>query len=148
MSKEAFLTEQLRLQFHDFVSILCKEKAAKGNALDLQDAIESCRAILAYLNHAPSSIEVEDILIKLAIEAGDYCARGIKRTSAEIHSGLVTKDNDPQKTYELTIRSHLQNVRQQIMQNTYLKLMEIMVQLAKKGNFPRLAKQLILNRLQ
>lgn len=128
-SKEDVLANQLQKQINDFVSILCKEKAVKGFAYDLEDAIESCSSILAYLKSSPeaSAVEIEDILIKLAVEGGDYCARGIKRAAAEINCGLT------ELTYELKIRQQLQLIRQRIMQNTYQKMIEIMVRLAKEG---------------
>lgn len=131
LSKEEFLAKQLQDQMNDFVAILCKEKAVKGSACDLEDAIESCCLILAYLNSLPLSVEMEDILIKLAIEGGDYCARGIKRAAAEIASSLAYPIDDPHKKYELTIRQQLQHARRSIMENTYQIMIEKMIRLVK-----------------
>lgn len=143
ISKEGFLASQLLEQMNALVLILCKDKAVTGNACDLEDAIESCSCILGYLLSKPdvspgkNDIEIEDILIKLAIEGGDYCARGIKRAAAEIALGIIPQepsDNaNPQKNYELKIRQQLQLKRQQIIQNIYQKMIEIMVRLAKEG---------------
>lgn len=132
---EEFFAERLKKQIHCFVAILCGEKAAKGNAQDLQDAIESTSSILGYLNNSPLNIAVEDILMKLAIEGGNYCARGLKRTTAEIHSGLIVED----PSYALAIHARLQNIRQQILQNMYQKLIEALVTVAKVGEGARVS---------
>jgi hypothetical protein len=142
-NQEEFLARQLQEQMNSLVMILCGEKAAKGFQHDLQDGMDACSKILAYLLDKPSDshtahIEFEDILIKLAIEGGDYCARGIKRTAMEIVSGIIIQGlyalKDPQKDYELKIRQHLQLSRQQIMQSVYQKMIEVMVRLAKEGD--------------
>ncbi len=143
LSKEEFLAEFLRGQMKGFVSVLCQEKAAKGSLQDTEDCIDSCCKILPYLlskseDFEKGKVEIEDILLKLAIEGGDYCARGLKRASAEIVSGLVFEGipglDDPQKQYTLKIRQYLQQSRQKIMHAIYQKMIEIMVRLAKEGN--------------
>lgn len=138
VTKEEFLAGQISEQMKQFVMVLCNEKAVKGFIYDLNDAINASSQILAYLlsksNDKADQIEIEDILVKLAIEGGDYCARGLKRTTMEICGILRAPCAYPLKTYELIIRQQLQRMRQQIMQSTYQKMIEIMVRLAKEGN--------------
>lgn len=139
ISKEEYLAQQLSEQMNDFVLIMCKEKAVKGFAYDLEDAIDSCSLILGYLHSMPDSltVEVEDILIKLSIEGGDYCARGIKRAAAETALSIIVdalpEKDDPLKVFELRIRQQLQLLRHQIMQNLYAKMIEGMVKFGKEG---------------
>ena len=150
MTKEDLLAKQLFEQMNQLVMILCQEKTPKGFLHDLQDAMDACSQILAYLNNQPidnreAQIEKEDILLKLAIEGGDYCARGIKRTAMEVASGIVSQGlqqlEDPLQNYELQIRQQLQFMRQQIMQSIYQKMIEIMVRLAKEGNGVWISKE-------
>lgn len=143
LSKEDFLAKQLHEQMNHLVRTLCHEEETIGSLQDLEEAKDACGQILAYLlnksmdNHE-SIMEIEDILLKLAMEAGKYCARGVKRAALEISSSLILQglqaSDDPLKTYELKIRQRLQLLRQRIMQNMYQKLIECMVQLAKGSN--------------
>lgn len=139
-SKEEFLAAQLRMQMQQLVAVLCKEELPKGLIHDLEDAIVNSGQILAYLlmkneDNPTDKIEMEDTLIKLAIEGGDYCARGVKRATGEISSGIISRfmkiEDEPLKAYELKIRQQLQFMRQQIMQSFYQKVIEIMVKMSK-----------------
>lgn len=145
-SKEAFLASQLHLQMQALVRILSGEVIQPGFLEDIEEAKEACSLILGYLfTGKPSLIEKEDLLIKLAIEAGDYCARGIKRAAKEMQLGILstqmTNLEDPRKAYVLQIRHHLQYTRQQILQNAYQKMIEMMVRGVKEGLNMRFSMQ-------
>lgn len=142
LSKEEYLAQVFKGQMTQLVKVLCKEVPPKGFQYDLEDAIKSCSQILAHLlSGACGRVEQEDIFIKLGLEGGEYCARGIKRAAAEIAGGLSSTSEDPLLSYELKIRQHLQRKRQQIMQGLYQKLIEVMVRLAKEGPDMRLSKK-------
>lgn len=150
LSKEDYLAKQLKSQMEIFISLLKKEHAPQGFQHDLEDAIKSSSQILAYLNNLPaddknSEIEIEDILMKLAVEGGNYCPRGVKRCTNEITSGIYAKmtsqADDPAKSYEWKIRQLLQLQRKQIMENLCLQTVGLMVQLSKEGMSTRFSTE-------
>lgn len=136
-SKEDYLASKLRMQMKTFVSILSPEKITEGEK-DVEECRNASGKILDYLLRLPKDnhnarIEAEDILIKLAIEADEQCPRSLKRATAEILLGITTSSGDPVKDYELKIRQRLQQSRQKIMQNTFLKYAESMTHAFKMG---------------
>ena len=131
ISKEEYAAKCLRKQFCTLISILKGEGRAKGAQKDLADAINDCSKILPYLEsiQEDSPIEFEDILLKLAVEGGDYCARGIKRAAAELmnnilSSGLRDQESNPSsmKNYELDIARKLQDQRSSLIQKAYQRI--------------------------
>src|SRR5262249_47998913 len=101
----------------------------KGWQVDLDDAIANCGKILAYvqkLDPVKDRIEIEDILLKLACEGGEYCARGVKRASSELMSHIVNKSAkfnlDPDKVYEMQLHQALLDQRSQLVQQQYNKI--------------------------
>lgn len=125
----AFLTGWIREQLQQFVSLLNGEKRVMGLQQDLEHAIDDCSKILPYLLHLPkNSIELEDALLKLAIEGGDYCGRGIKRVSNEVLRGILQNDIwenidkiNPTPDFERKLQQSLQNQRMKIMQRIHLE---------------------------
>ncbi|SCA58940.1 hypothetical protein AB751O23_BI_00050 [Chlamydiales bacterium SCGC AB-751-O23] len=96
-SVEDFAIKWFSEQVKGLVAILKGNKAIKGTKMDLEDSRELCAVILGALKGKDlSSIEKEDIFLKLGIEGGQYCARGIKRASTEIADSL------PEETANLT----------------------------------------------
>lgn len=143
-TKEQFLADQLKFQMTSLVNALLGITRIKGSQLDLQDTIENCKKILAHLSNSPEKaitrVEMEDILLKLAVEGGEYCARGVKRASQEILNGIVQQglqakgqEFDPIKSYEQKIRQILEFSRSTILQSVYQKLIEALTRLAKEG---------------
>lgn len=130
ITTEQFAANWIKKQLVECVSVLNGTKRAKGSQQDAAEAIENMAIIL---NHAkslpPNCIELQDLLIKISIEAGDYCARGIKRASVELLSGIqqnlrATENIDPIKNYEIRLRQILQDQRSQLCQNNYSELMQ------------------------
>lgn len=137
LSKEAFAAKWLREQFVILVSVLKGDRRVTGTQKDLADAIESCSKILPYLesiqDQDTDKMEFEDMLLKLAIEGGDYCALAIKRASCELTNNILQKgfqseedDQTPMKNYELKIARTLQDQRLSIVQQYYKKIVEEM----------------------
>lgn len=140
-SKELWLADLLKKNMEQLVKVLNGEARAKGSQMDTEDAIYNCSKILYYLLTLDSteSIEKEDILLKLAIEGGDYCARGVKRASTEIVSGIVRQGHykeenfDPMKDYEWKIGQELEQLRLKILETVYQKVIETIVRVPKEG---------------
>lgn len=144
ISKEKFLANQLREQMTTLVKILKGEEQVKGTQQDLDEAIVNCSQILFYFSMLINKVELEDILLKLAVEGGDYCARGIKRTAIEIVDGIIQQDSksdeDPITTYENKILQALQRMRKKILSVKYQKFIEVMVRLVKEGPSAKIDK--------
>ncbi|MBS0655385.1 MAG: hypothetical protein JSR46_06400 [Verrucomicrobia bacterium] len=139
VSQEDYFAGQLIEQMKIFVAVLCGERPVEGSIQDLEESRDAAAKILGFVQSQPEgSRAVEDILIKLAIEGGEYCARALRRVTDEILSGILADGipglKDPMKSYEFKVRKRLEFLRKQIMQGAYLKMCEIMVRLAKEGN--------------
>lgn len=124
-TKEVWAAKWMRSQMVKLIDILNGKIRVKGEQKDLDTAISNCSKILPYLKAMPIGMEQEDLLLKLAVEAGDYCARGIKRTSGEILDESVVPNlnpnltENPQKNYELNVLQALQNERLKSVQQSY-----------------------------
>ena len=141
-----FLAFQLDKQMNQFVLTLTGQIRCKGSQEDLDETIKNCSKILFFIQNLDFDkdfIQIEDILLKLAIECGEYCARGTKRASREIiHSILrqsleiFTKDFNEIENYEIKIHQSLLLLRQAITENQYLKFMETVIVSSKnQGEF-------------
>lgn len=140
VSKEICLAEQLKVQFKDLISGLKGEIKMAGSSEDIEDCIASCSKILGYLNSLSETkitVEMEDILLKLAVEGGQYCARGVKRASSEILNGIAQSDRlenlSVVESYERKLKQKLEQMRGKILQGNYLKFVERIQSFFKKG---------------
>ena len=126
-TKEQYLADQLEKQMIHLVKVLKGEARAKGSQRDTDEAIGNCAQILGHLLQLNwdincEKIEIEDAILKLAVEGGEYCARGVKRASREIVNGILLaagKSDDPQDNYEFQLRINLEQLRTNIMTDTY-----------------------------
>lgn len=102
-------------------------KPVEGSQLELQDAIYFCSILLPYYSSLKNPVELEDALLKLAVEGGNYCAKQLKRTGRElvwgiIQHGLLQQNNstsDENKNYEVELMQALQNKRYAIFEASY-----------------------------
>lgn len=132
ISKEQYVANWLKEQMEILVSVLAGKKRVKGSQKDLVEAIGYSSKILAYLESIREidQIEFEDILLKLAIEGGDYCARGIKRATSELTNNILQRglsqyqDENPMRNYELKIERALQDKRMELIQEAYQKIVK------------------------
>lgn len=130
-TKEAYAAHYLREQLVQMVSLLKGDWGAQlqGDRQDLEEAIPHCAQILPYLKSC-NNRDREDILLKLAVEAGTYCARGVRRASVDIvnetvRPNILQEDAtalDPNKIYETRIRQALQNQRLRYVERAYLEI--------------------------
>ncbi len=131
ISKEKYAANWLNEQMLALVDVFTGNKRGKGSQKDLQDAINICPEIVAYLQQIGEDlgdiVEYEDALLKMALEAGNYCNRGIKRVFSEMQSQIIYKkssnvqheENDWIKQYELQFLQSLQDLRYKIILATY-----------------------------
>lgn len=91
-SAEDFFAEQTRRQMSLLTLVLKGTLQGKGSLFDLEEARKDVAKILFFLktlDFAKDSILIEDILMKLSIECGEYCYRGVKRAAAEIANSIA-----------------------------------------------------------
>jgi len=143
VTKEKLLSDLLHSQMEEFIKILKGEKRVKGSQQELNEALSNIAKIISFLKTLdptkPSDkIEIEDILLKLMIEGGEYCARAIKRASCEILHQIIQKafskemSIDPEKNFELQLKFSLEQFRRRIMHSVYQKYFEITVNILDK----------------
>lgn len=126
ITKEQYLAGYLKEQMEGLVGVLTGRIPVQGSQKDLEEAMHNCGKILPYLlslNLEKDKVEFEDALLKLAIEGGKYCARGIKRVSNDLIYNVIQKTYssslDPIQEYEGKLKQALQAKRNQILQNAY-----------------------------
>lgn len=134
VAKEAFLAQWIRLQLGHYVHKLSGDRPIEGERRLLCEAAENTSKIIPFLTReAASAVEIEDALLKLALEGGDYCALGMRRAATEVLDGFIEPLKQeamealgPQKAYECEVMSNLQKARLAIIQATYSDIMSMM----------------------
>jgi len=129
ITKEQYVARWLREQMRELVGVLDGRIRVKGLQSDLQAAIDNSAKILAHLdrvNLLRNRVEIEDSLIKMTVEGGAYCARGLKRVTAELVDTIIlnavqpgAQHNDAATGFEMRVRGALQARRQEIVQLVY-----------------------------
>jgi hypothetical protein len=111
MSKECYAVQLVRMQLEELVKVLKGQKRVDGEQQDLDDSLPVLAKILSCLETTSSALDFEDVLLKISVEGGAYCARAIKRTANEIMTSITYKGLSPTAEYELKIRQALQQMR-------------------------------------
>lgn len=127
LEPNVYLANWLREQMAILVDYLEGNRPVVGHQSDLEEAKTTLRCILPYLTALKSnnSIEFEDILLKLSVEGGDYCALGTKRTANELMDTIILDwiekhfQHDPIKKYEHILRQSLQKLRFDLVKEMY-----------------------------
>lgn len=125
MSFDQYAREWIKQQMHILVQILEGKVTLKDQQVDVDDALHMCAQTVSLLKariEQKQSLQMlQESLISLAIEGGDYCARGIKRACSELLSILIAAQNepDPLKNYENKIYASLIRKRDQMVEETY-----------------------------
>lgn len=126
ISKEEFAVNYVHSQLEELVKMLKGEKRVTGLQQDLDESISDCAILLPYISSMDDPIEQEDALLKLAVEGGDYCGRGIKRAVNELMRGILEKGvddpagiMDPTSGYEMGVMQALQNTRHTLILAIY-----------------------------
>lgn len=129
-TKEEFFAAYMENQMKGLVKSFNGQGNVKGSSIELQDAIDRCRWILPYLTKLNDQVELEDILLKLTVEGGEYCAKGVKRASEEIFwaimqsSTIELQNQDPIEQYEFKVLQALQTHRIELAQVKYKELLK------------------------
>lgn len=120
-SVNLFLQDWVGEQLKILVGVLSGKRAFKGTRVDLEMALPNCAKIVSYLTQiavdGKHKVEFEDKLLKLAIEGGDYCTRGIKRCSTELVDDISQRHQpdrkglEPYQMYEARMEASLENQR-------------------------------------
>lgn len=87
VSKQAYLATKLRDQFSLLIRQMNLEIGVpvQGSRMSLEEGIQYCSKILPYVQALDAeSCERQDILLKLAAEAGGYCTTALRDSSNEI----------------------------------------------------------------
>jgi len=126
--REVYAANWVRLNMKLMVEVLKGNRYATSPREDLDDAMSHSAQILARMD-ALDLLDRENVLLKLAIEGGNYCCRAIKRASREIyHETIVPQEGlhlealenfDPLQAYETRIRQALENERFRLIQEKY-----------------------------
>ena len=129
--KEMYVAQWMRDQINTFVNVLLGQQPGKETEADLEMARSNCTIILFFLKHFLSDTDRENLLLKLAIKAGNYCNSGINRASSTIVDELIISQGkldssfDPQKNYEIEIRRALQRERRKQAQTVTQELFPV-----------------------
>lgn len=144
VTKEQFAADWTREQMGHLVTVLKGDflSRVKGSQRDLAEAIEDDKRIIAYLKDPlRTRVDLEDALLKIAIEQGAYCARGIKRAANEMRWTIIDEmspkaaddERDPLKDIERQILQSLEQERWKMVQACYQKFVELLSEV-KAGN--------------
>lgn len=129
MSSKQFVADWTRQQLGFFVGKLSGKRAIEGEHQLFAETVVNVAQIIPFLLKPDvDPVQVEDSLVKLAIEGGDYCALAMHRTSKEVLEGfsepLVQEylmEADPQVAFEAELRYELQKARHTILQYAYFQ---------------------------
>jgi hypothetical protein len=92
----------------------------QGKRYDLDKALDDLSKIIPFIKgytKKSQNLDLQDFFLKLGIEAGTYCALGIKRATSEILQGLLQTDSEQTEKsahYVITLKARLQQLRQNI----------------------------------
>jgi hypothetical protein len=129
-TKTQYAVDLARKQLQVFVNTLLEKQPVSGKQQDLEEAIEIYEILLPYLSSLDNPVDKEDILLSLAIDAGTYCARGLKLTANYLLSSILQKngeqksDTDLIQDYERKVYQKLQDTRSAIIESTYTAFVE------------------------
>ena len=133
-TKEKFAAKWVRDQMVELDKVLKDEKRVKGLQRDLDDAMENLSKILPHITSLKNdghTVDVEDSLLKIAVEGGNYCARGIKRTTSEMSNAIIynlaTKeagDDSEIDMFEMELKQKLFEERTRIVSSKYDEISE------------------------
>jgi hypothetical protein len=138
-NKNDFLKEWTIEQMSCLVNHLTGTTLIKGKQRELNIAISDSKKILAYLKSDLSDlsdVEKSDLLLKLSVEAGDYCARGVSKVTQEIMSEIIIPSiegkageiqTDRIKEYEIKIKTILENHRKELIEQIYGEMQSMQI---------------------
>lgn len=132
---ENFALQWTREQLAILVKVLKGEVRVVGSQQSLVQTLPKCQAITHLVINLSEQAatdpvaqrKLEDLLLKIAIEAGDYCADGLRRVFDEmiIESSSemgIERSDDPQVAFEDNIKLALLRIREGLFQDLCLQI--------------------------
>lgn len=130
VSVEQYSVDWMREQLVKLVETLNGTLRVEGMQSDLELVMTRASSLLPHCLSLKKSVELEDILLKLSIEGGQYCGLGLRRVFNELWDAFVeqkifnTPSLDLQEAYEKKILYTLEKVRRNLLDGTYSDLCE------------------------
>lgn len=118
----AFFCDRTRASLQRVEAVLKGTAPVTGNEADRAVARAFLAAALPYYATLNTGVELEDALFKLAVEGGDYCARGIRRVAQEMYDQAQRtkrvqegEPENPTLDYARKFNMQLQQVRSDLV---------------------------------
>lgn len=130
-TRNVFVANWVKSQLQFYVNKLSGNRPIEGEQRLLSEATQQTAQILPFLlRENATPVDIEDTLVKLAIEGGDYCSLAMGRASREVLDGLVeplkveaTLRLGGQAAFESKVLLNLQKARHRILQGSYARVM-------------------------
>ncbi len=133
VSKEQFVAEYLKQQLQKFVDKLKGNSPVQADQKYLKEAIQNTSRLLPFLLKEKDKVSLEDALIQLAVEGGDYCTLALRRVSKEVLRGFthevvvrLEQDLDPQQRFEREVLRGFQDERLSTLQDMIQKSVAVL----------------------
>lgn len=121
-----YLLEWTQEQMKGLVDGMMLRRPLEGSRKDIEDAQLHCSKVLAHIVTMPNGCTREDMLLKMAVEGGYYCPKGVKGAAKEIITSILqenlekqNKTLDSQQGYEIDIKQLLEFYRTELLQAVF-----------------------------
>lgn len=130
VTEAKFFAEHMERQMNGMVKYLKGKDRPDGEQVDLEDTIDYCSKILPQIQRLDpkkksDAVKLEDVLLRLSVEGGEYCARGLKTASFEVACELQGTHNadgtpkGPLDIFEDALTRELQKLRSKNIHDKY-----------------------------
>lgn len=131
ITRQQFAVNYIRQQLQRYINKLGGNTPIEGEQRHLRDAIENTSKTLPFLLRPDIlRVDLEDALVKLAVEGGDYCALAMKRASDEVLQGFTMplilereEQMDPHRRLENELLREFQRGRLTSIQGAFQQVM-------------------------
>lgn len=133
ISKEQFVVNYLQDQLRNYVDKISGNRPIEGEQKYLEGAIANTSKILPFLLRPDvQRIDLEDAMLKLAVEGGNYCSLAMWRASNEVLQTFTApmvarldEEMDPNQRFENEIMRGFQEGRLRAMQGAFQEIMRV-----------------------
>ncbi len=133
-TKEQFVADWAKEQLEHYANKINGNRPIEGEQRYLRDAIENTSKILPFLTRDDvSQVDLEDALLKLAVEGGDYCSLAMWRASGEILQGFIApllqeieEGLAPNELFEHQVIQEFQKARLRAIQGFYQQVASLL----------------------
>jgi len=112
-----YIIKWTREQLVEFVKVLTLKKRTTGSELELNQTIKDCSIFLPFLEGLKDPKDKEDYILRIAVEAGNYCGTGQKRGLIDLKTDMFTAlnmkgyDKETPPPFETRLRQKLSEFR-------------------------------------